>query len=188
MARGEDSQLDRSPLNEVVRHLADLIWQEDGFHFRHRQTYTRNEPQIFEDSCCQYKMMEKTSKVESKRDVLRSERFEYQGRMTMYVYLESRILVVTMIHLHHKPYVNTNLDAAVLEFIGARVTESTPAQIHRDLMASDLPGSKSATQSQVYYRWQQGNASSWRRHHDQFRSAVMLLPSREPPITATTRS
>ena len=42
-------------------------------------------------------------------------------------------------------------------------------------MASDLPESKSATQSQVYYRWQQGNASSWRRHHDQFQSAVMLL-------------
>ena len=92
----------------------------------------------------------------------------------MYVYFESRILVVTMTHLHHKPYVNI-IDAAVLEFIDARVTESTPAQIYRDLMASDLPGSKSATQSQVYYRWQQGNASSWRRHNDQFQSAVMLL-------------
>ena len=47
LARGEDGKLDRSPLNEVVRHLADLIWQEDGFRFRHRQTYTRSEARIF---------------------------------------------------------------------------------------------------------------------------------------------
>ena len=47
LVRGEDGKLDRSPLNEVVRHLADLIWQEGGFRFRHRQTYTRNEAQIY---------------------------------------------------------------------------------------------------------------------------------------------
>ena len=124
LARGEDSQLNRRPLNEVVRPLADWIWQEGGFRFRHHRTHTQNEAQIFEYACCQNKIMEKTSKAESKRDVLRSERFEYQGRMTMYVYLESRILVVTMTHLHHKPYVNINLDAAVLEFIGAKYTET----------------------------------------------------------------
>ena len=89
LARGEDSQLDHSLLNEVVRHLADLIWQEGGFRFRHRRTCTQNEAQIFEYFCCQNKMMEKTSKAESKRDVVRSERFECHGRMTMYVYLEA---------------------------------------------------------------------------------------------------
>ena len=40
LARGEDGKLDCRPLNEVLRHLADLIWQEGGFRFRHRRTHT----------------------------------------------------------------------------------------------------------------------------------------------------
>lgn len=95
--------------------------------------------------------------------------------MSVYTYLESRILTITMVHSHHKPCVDIGLDTAVLEFINARVTESTPSQIYRDLMASGLPGSPSVAQYQVYYRWQQGNASSWRRDADQLQSAKMLL-------------
>ena len=52
------------------------------------------------------------------------------GTMKIRTYLESRILTITIVHSHHKPYVHNNLDAAVLEFIEARVTESTPSHIY----------------------------------------------------------
>ena len=182
LARGEDGKLDRRPLNEAVRHLANLIWQTSGFRFRHCTTEMDNEAQVFRYFCSQNKEKEQESKGRGKRDILRSERFECGGRLTMRVYLDGRILVVTMKHLHHKPYVNVELDANVQDFVDTRIAESTPSQIYRDLMASDLPRAASVTQKQVYYRWQQGNALNWRRHSDQFESAMTFLS--EPSATA----
>ena len=47
LARGEDGKLDRRPLNDVVRHLANLVWQTSGFRFRHCTTEMHNEAQVF---------------------------------------------------------------------------------------------------------------------------------------------
>ena len=182
LARGEDGKLDRRPLNDAVRYLANLIWQTGGFRFRHHGTETQNKAQVSRYFCSQNKQKEQDSKGKGKRDILRSERFECDGRMTMRVYLEGRILVLTIKHLHHAPYANIDLDATVQDFVDTRIAESTPSQIYRDLMASDIPGTTSVTQNQVYYRWQQGNASNWRRHIDQFQSAITFLS--EPLATA----
>ena len=174
-ARGEDDKLDRRPLNDAVCHLTNQIWQAGGFRFRHCGTEMQNEAHVLRYFCSQNKQKEQKSQRKGERDILRSERFEYGGKMTMRVYLEGRVLVLTMKHLHHKPYVNIELDTTVQHFIDTRIAESTPSQIYRDLMASDLPGAASVTQNQVYYRWQQGNASNWRRHPDQFQSAMAFL-------------
>ena len=109
------------------------------------------------------------------------ERYDCGGDMTIRPYLETRTLVITVAHSYHNPYVNIGLDETALQFIAARIAESTPSQIYRDLMASSVPGCASVAQHQVYYQWQQGNASSWRRDADQFQSANMLL---EEPFAA----
>ena len=82
----------------------------------------------------------------------------------MRVYLEGRILLLTIKHLHHAPYANIDLDATIQDFVDTRIAESTTSQIYRHSMASDIPGTTSITQNKVYYWWQQGNASNWRRH------------------------
>ena len=113
------------------------------------------------------------------RDILRSERFQCHGRMTLRVYFDSRILALSMGHSYHTPYANVELDPAIKNFIDSRMTASTPSQIYRDLMASNLRGISSVAQYQVYYRWHQGNLSNWRRDADQFQSAITFLSESE---------
>ena len=172
---GEDGKPHRRPLNDAVHELADLVWKEGGFRFRQMNTFMEYGAHVFRYCCSQNKETEPMSKSKGIRDVSRMERFDCGGKMVMRVYLASRILVLTMRHLYHRPYVNIELDQAVKDFIVSRLAESTPAQIYRDLISSGLPGVDSVTQSQVYYVWQQGNASHWRRHDDQFISAMSLL-------------
>ena len=172
---GEDGKPNHHPLNDAVHQLANQIWQEGGFRFRRYGGQEQNKAYVFKYYCSQNKKSELKPKGKGIRDVLRTERFECDGSMVLRVYLESRILVLSMRHSYHGPYVNIELDEAVKDFIGARLTESTPSQIYRDLTSSGLPRVDSIKQSQVYYVWQQGNASNWRRDADQFQSAMLFL-------------
>ena len=55
-----------------------------------------------------------------------------------------------------------------------------PAEIFRNLVASNVEGAPlSATQHQIYYRWQQANLTIWRRHTDPIQSAELLLDAQE---------
>ena len=67
------------------------------------------------------------------------------------------------------------MNPAIQNFIDARIANSTPSTIARDLVASGLQGTERVAQHQVYYRWQQKTASYWRRDADQFLSATTLL-------------
>lgn len=62
---------------------------------------------------------------------------------------------------------------------------SSPAQIFRDLQSSGLPNARCVTQKQVFYQWQRGNVSLWRRDVCPMASASKLLmefPSYEHQI------
>ena len=70
-------------------------------------------------------------------------------------FLNGRILRLTMVHFYHTQYVNFELNRAIQNFIDARIADSTPSMIARDLPASGLQGIEHVAQYQVYYRWQQ---------------------------------
>ena len=108
-------------------------------------------------------------------------RFECDGKIILKPSFNSRTLKLEMVHSYHAPYVNIGLTPAIQNFIDARIADLTPSMISRDLAASGLQGIESVAQHQVYYRWQQQNASHWRRDADQFLSATMLLA--EPSVT-----
>jgi hypothetical protein len=103
------------------------------------------------------------------------ERFQCKSKLRLRPSLEDRTLTVILYHLHHTPYVNIHLSPAALEFISARVSAHTPSEIFRDLLASGIPGVEYAAQHQIYYQWQQANASIWRHDTDPFVSAMRLL-------------
>lgn len=172
--RTEDGEFTRGPLNKAMRQLSDIIWKEGGFRFFHWKT--RTDPDlVYKYHCSQDESREQKSKSEGKHDVSRMQRFQCQSKLRMRPCLESRTMGLTMFHQHHHSYVNISLSDEVLDFIRARVTSSTASEVYRDLLAAKVHGSRIATQSQVYYQWQQANAATWRRDPDQFVSAVQLL-------------
>ena len=87
------------------------------------------------------------------RDVQRMDRFDCHSQLIIHPCLESRTLFLSIRHNHHDTYVDKQLSTAVLEFIQERIKSSSPAEIFRDLQASDVPGSSLATEHQVYYRY-----------------------------------
>ena len=87
----------------------------------------QNEAQVLHYFCSQNKQKEQKSEGKGERDILRLERFECGGKMTMRVYLEGRVLVLSIKYLHHKPYGNIDLHATAQDFIDTRIAESTPS-------------------------------------------------------------
>lgn len=179
--RTDDGGSTREPINEAMRQLTEIVWKEGGFRFYHRKTKT-DSGLMYEYYCSQDQDREMKSQSEGKHDVQRMQRFQCQSKLWMRPCLESRAMGLTMFHQHHDSYVNKSLSDEVLEFIQARMTASTASEIYRDLLAARVPGSKTATQSQVYYQWQQANATTWRRDPDSFLSAVQLLSGGDYPF------
>ena len=169
---------DRRPLNEAVRNLVDLIWQAGGFRFRHRGSSTKNGAHTIKYYCCQNEQVWKGSKRNGKRDVEQMDRFKCGGKMTIRPSIEARTLNLTIAHSHHKAYAKIQLDGEIQAYIDERITNSTPSRIYHDVKNSGLSGCERVAQYQVYYRWQQGNASNWRYHPEQFESAKLFLGER----------
>ena len=129
--------------------------------------------------CSQNGQKSQKSKGQGKRLVPTMSRFECDGKIILNPF-NSRTLKLETVHSYHAPYVNIGLTPAIQNFINARIADLTP-MISRDLAASGLQGIECVAQNQVYYRWQQQNASHWRRDADQFLSVRMLLA--EPSVT-----
>lgn len=164
----------REPLNEAMKKLSEIIWKKGGFRFAHTKTKSQTSL-VYEYHCAQDSQHEETPKSIGRRDVHRMERFHCKSKLRMRVSLESRIMSLTMYHIHHSPYTEVQLCPDVIRFLEPRISVSTPGEIFRDLMAANIPGSAMATQSQIYYQWQQANSRTWRRDQDQFTSAMCLL-------------
>ena len=176
LAKGDDGKPDRRPLNNAIRDLVELIWEEGGFRFWHRRTSTSNGSTFsYYYYCSQNGEKSRKSKGEGMRLVPTMNRFKCDGELLLKPHLNGRILRLKMVHSYHTPYVNIELNPAIQNFIDARIADSTPSTIARDLAASGLQGTERVAQHQVYYRWQQKNASYWRRDADQFLSATTLL-------------
>ena len=169
---------DRRPLNEAVRNLVDLVWQAGGFRFRHRGSSTKNGAHTLKYYCSQNEQVWKGSKRNGKRDVEQMHRFKCGGKMTIRPSIEARTLNLTIAHSHHKAYAKIQLDDEIQAYIDERITNSTPSRIYHDVKNSGLSGCEHVAQYQVYYRWQQGNASNWRYHPEQFESAKLFLGER----------
>lgn len=185
LERSPTGVLDREPLNQAVTHLPEIIWKAGGYRFWHKRT-TQDSGVVYEYHCCQDSSKESRSVGKGNRDTQRMERFQCESKLRLRPSLEDRTLTVTLHHLYHRPYVDIHLSPAVLEFINARVSNRTPSEIYRDLLGSGIPGIKYATQHQIYYQWQQANASMWRRDTDQFVSAMRLLAVSEEKYPYTT--
>ena len=176
MAKGNDGKPDRRPLNNAIRDLVELIWEKGGFRFWHRRTNTNNSNAFnYYYYCSQNQQKSQKSKGEGMRLVPTMNRFKCDGEMVLKPFLNSRVLRLKMVHSYHTPYINIELNPAIQNFIDARIADSTPSIIARDLAASGLQGIERVAQHQVYYRWQQKNASYWQRDADQFLSAITLL-------------
>ena len=80
------------------------------------------------------------------------DRFTCGSVLRMRPNLDDRTLNLVMKHTYHNPYGDIRLSAAVLSFIDARVADQTTSQIFRELAASNIAGSESVVQHQVYYR------------------------------------
>ena len=157
-----------------MRELLDIIWKAGGYRFWHRRT-TKDSGLIYEYYCSQDSSRDVGSTGKGKRDARRMERFQCKSKLRLRPCLEDRTLTITLYHLHHAPYVDIQLSPAVLEFVQEHISTSTPSEIYRSLLASNIPGAGDATQHQIYYQWQQANSSIWRRDSDQFVSARRLL-------------
>ena len=146
--------------------LLELIYSESGFRFQHDTTTKENLTYLY--VCCQdssFRKVKSTSK--GNRDVRQMDRFTCDSVLRMRPSLDNQTLNLTMKRTNHNPYGDIRLSPAVLSFINARVAEQTPSQIFWELAASDVAGSESAAQHQVYYRWIQANAHLWRHNPDQ---------------------
>ena len=183
LARADNGQPDRRPLNNAVRCLVELIWEKGGFRFWHCRTNAKNNGGSFDYYyyCSQNGQKSQKSKGQGKRLVPTMSRFECDGKIILQPSFNSRTLELEMVHSYHAPYINIGLTPAIQNFIDARIADLTPSMMSRDLAASGLQGIECVAQHQVYYRWQQQNASHGRRDADQFLSATMLLA--EPSVT-----
>lgn len=144
----------------------------------HLKTKTQHNLQY--DYCCSQEQDRAEKSVsQGIRDAPRMDRFPCQSNLRLRPCLESRTLGLRLYHLPHQPYSNIRLSDEVLQFVQARILDSTPAEVYRDLLAANVSGSKLATQHQVYYQWQQASSKIWRKDSDQFKSAVKLLTDKQ---------
>ena len=179
----QDGSIDRTPLNNAIKTLAEVIWKKGGFRFWHRRTDWNN--YTYSYYCSQDAEHARDSVAAGQRDALRMERFSCQSYLSFRPSLENRTLAIILRHTYHTPYVDHQLSPAVLEFIQARNALSTPAEIYRELQAARPLGWESATSQQVYYQWQQSNSNIWRRNADPFVSAQDLLSERSECASST---
>ena len=172
LQQSDAGRTDRKPLNQVMQELVGIIWKEGGFRFFHRTT-ERNQRFIY--YCCQDQARERKSSGLGAHDVPKIIRFPCQSSLTIRPFLEERVLAPELYHIYHQPYHDRQLSPAVMDFIDTCIADLNPVEIFRDLSASGIPGVSTVAQHQVYYRWQQANMATWRRHHDALLSAEYLL-------------
>ena len=169
----KDSQ--RSQLNAAMADLAEIIWKEGGFRFRH--TATTHKTLTFSYNCSQdAKFVDKyESKVapEKRRDASRMLRFPCQSKLSMRPCFENRTLSLSIRHEWHEPYQSIRLSPEALALITSMVSTKTPAEIYREIQ--DFPEAENVTRHQVYYLWQRANAGLWQRDADPMKSATILL-------------
>lgn len=67
--------------------------------------------------------------------------------------------MVTSKHDYHEPAADIELSQVALDFINLGRSTKTPAEIYRNIQSSSILGVDQSAQHQVYYKWQQGNAS-----------------------------
>ena len=172
LQQSDAGRTDRTPLNQAMQELVGIIWKEGGFRFFHRTT---ERTQRFIYYCCQDQARERKSSGLGAHDVPKITRFPCQSSLTIRPFLEERVLALELYHIYHQPYHDRQLSPAVMDFIDTRITSLSPAEIFRDLSASGITGVSTVAQHQVYYRWQQANMATWRRHDDALLSAEYLL-------------
>ncbi|KAL1973374.1 hypothetical protein VTN31DRAFT_6009 [Thermomyces dupontii] len=169
----KDSQ--RSQLNAAMADLAEIIWKEGGFRFKH--TATTHQTLTFSYNCSQdAKFVDKyESKVapEKRRDASRMLRFPCQSKLSMRPCFENRTLSLSIRHEWHEPYQSIRLSPEALALITSMVSTKTPAEIYREIQ--DFPEAENVTRHQVYYLWQRANAGLWQRDADPMKSATILL-------------
>lgn len=168
-----DEQVDREGLNQAVKNLVNIIWQQGKFRFILHTVKARRVMQ-YAYICSQDRDHEQKTRSIGKRDVGRMERFSCKSNLSLWPDLGARTLRLVLRHHRHEIYQNVQSPSEVAEFVAAR-SSLTASEIYRELLAAHVPGSEQVTQGQVYYMWQQGNAAQWRRDPDQFLSAEKLL-------------
>ncbi len=183
LSRQENGTIDRTPLNNAINKLAEIVWKKGGFRFWHRKTNWDNLVYTYFSSQDAERVPPSVAK--GQRDTPRMDRYSCQSHLTFSPSFEDRTLTVALRHIYHKPYVDRQLSPAVLEFIQARNAISTPAEIYRDLQAAQPSGWELATSKQVYYQWQQLNSNLWRRDQDPVVSAKILLSEHSDYTSAT---
>jgi hypothetical protein len=183
LSRQQDGTIDRTPVNNAINKLAEIVWKQGGFGFWHRKT--KWDKLWFLYLCSQDADRARPSITKGQRDTPRMERYSCQSRLTFSPSFQERVLTVTLRHTYHTSYVDRQLSPAVLEFIQARNAISTPAEIFRDMQAAQPLGWELATSQQVYYQWQQLNSNVWRRDPDPVISAQTLL-SEHSEYTSST--
>ena len=166
--------VDRAPLNQAMRQLVNIIWTEGGFRFFHRSTTKHPTAPVYRYFCAQDEDRAKKPTGKS-RDVKSMTRYHCHSVLTLRPSLIERRLDVTIKHDYHAPYTRLQLSPEAMIFIKERISGSTPSDIYRDLIAARIPGHELATQSQIYYQWQQNNRQTWCKHPDQFTSASLFL-------------
>lgn len=171
----EDGRLDRKPLNNAVSTLLNDIWTASKFRFWLRRTTRRG--LRFEYFCAQdSKRSSRTPNPVVKRDrKSQNAKFACESKLILRPCFQDRTLTVRMVHLHHPSYVDISVSPEITQFIDTHMSTSTPAQIFRDLRASNLPNARSVTQKQVAYQWRQGNVQIWKRDECPIKSASKLL-------------
>lgn len=174
LEKNDDDSFDYNPLNKAISHLIGLIKEAGGHKFR--QLMIKKDPYVKYYYCCnQDSSHEIVSRSTGKRDRFRKKMFDCRSHLTFEPQLSNRRLLVILRHNYHEPNINIELSQAALDFIHSCCSTKTPAEIYRDLQSSGIQGVDQIAQHQVYYKWQQGNASSWKLDADPFTSAKMDL-------------
>ena len=168
--------LNLTPLSQAIGQIIEAIHEVGGFKFR--QSHIQKEPKIiYYYYCSQDSSRWLKSAGTGRRDRHQIERFDCKSLLRLSPELSDRRLSVVLIHNHHEKYVNIRLSKDVLDFISQLCSGHSPAEIYHDLQSSGLEEFGDVAQHQVYYQWQQVNASKWKFDPDPFTSASIFLTS-----------
>lgn len=164
----------RDVLNSSLRDFLHIIREESGYRFWHRKTTSSqgyHQCQYF----CSQDVAQKRSHASGKRDLRVKDSFKCNSNLRITLSFATRTIRVNLHHLPHNLYKDLKLSLSIQDFIDDHVTSQLPAEIYRDVLALKISGYDTVTPGQIYYRWQQKNASSWRLHDDPLVSSSLLL-------------
>lgn len=103
----QDGTIDWTPLSNAVNKLAEVIWKRRGFGFWHRRTDW--DYSVYTYFCSQDAERVPRSVTKGQRDVQRT----CQSDLTFRPSLVDHTLVITLRHTYHRPYMDSQISAAV---------------------------------------------------------------------------